>query len=324
MNLLVTGGAGFIGSHFIRYVFNKYPNYTIVNLDALTYAGKLDRLSDSADLKGYHFIYGNIKDEQLVDQIIKNYEISHIVNFAAETHVDRSINDPREFVQTSVLGTQVLLDSARKYRFEKFIQISTDEVYGSLEDAEDLFTEDSALKPNNPYSSSKAAADLLVLSYYKTFNIDVAVVRSSNNYGAFQFPEKLIPLMITNAIKGIELPVYGDGENIRDWLHVLDNCRAIDLVLHKGKSGEIYNVGGNNERTNNEIVRLIIEKLNASKTKIKYVKDRPGHDWRYSMDSSKISTELGWKPEFELDKGIMKTIEWYQNNENWWESLKNI
>lgn len=322
MNLLVTGGAGFIGSHFIRYILSKYPDYTLVNLDALTYAGNVDRLSEAVDSKSYHFVHGDIRDEKLIDQTINEHEISHMVNLAAETHVDRSIDSPREFVQTNVLGTQILLDSARKHRVKKFIQISTDEVYGSLEGDGDQFTERSPLKPNNPYSSSKAAADLLTLSYYKTFKMDVNILRSSNNYGSYQFPEKLIPLMITNAISGLELLVYGDGENIRDWLHVLDNCRAIDLVLHKGKSGEIYNAGGNNERTNNQIVRLIIEKLNISETKIKYVEDRPGHDWRYSMDSMKIKTELRWKPEVNFNRGIMDTVEWYQSNEDWWGVLK--
>lgn len=322
MNLLVTGGAGFIGSNFVHYMLNKYPEYKIVNYDLLTYAGNLENLKDIQENPQYVFIKGDIRNYQLVDYIVKSHHIDVIVNFAAESHVDRSISDPNIFVKTNVLGTQVLLDVAKANNIQKYVQISTDEVYGSLGDT-GYFTEETPLAPNSPYSASKASADLLVRAYRETYGLNVNITRCSNNYGPYHFPEKLIPLIITNALEGKELPIYGDGQNIRDWLHVKDHCAAIDLVIHKGKAGEVYNIGGHNERTNNEIVHLIVEKLGVSKSLIKYVADRPGHDRRYAIDSTKIMTELGWKPQYTFDKGIEETIQWYINNRDWWKRIKS-
>jgi dTDP-glucose 4,6-dehydratase len=322
MNLLVTGGAGFIGSNFVRYMLNKYPEYKIVNYDLLTYAGNLENLKDIQENPRYVFVKGDIRNYQLVDYIVKTHHIDVIVNFAAESHVDRSISDPSIFVKTNVLGTQVLLDVAKANNIQKYVQISTDEVYGSLGDT-GYFTEETPLAPNSPYSASKASADLLVRAYHKTYELNVNITRCSNNYGPYHFPEKLIPLMITNALEGKDLPIYGDGQNIRDWLHVKDHCAAIDLVIHKGKSGDVYNIGGHNERTNNEIVHIIVEKLGVSKSLIKYVADRPGHDRRYAIDPTKIMTELGWKPQYTFDKGIEETIQWYINNPDWWKRIKS-
>lgn len=322
MNLLVTGGAGFIGSNFVHYMLNKYPEYKIVNYDLLTYAGNLENLKDIQEKPQYVFIKGDIRNYQLVDYIVKSHHIDVIVNFAAESHVDRSISDPNIFVKTNVLGTQVLLDVAKANNIQKYVQISTDEVYGSLGDT-GYFTEETPLAPNSPYSASKASADLLVRAYRETYGLNVNITRCSNNYGPYHFPEKLIPLIITNALEGKELPIYGDGQNIRDWLHVKDHCAAIDLVIHKGKAGEVYNIGGHNERTNNEIVHLIVEKLGVSKSLIKYVADRPGHDRRYAIDPTKIMTELGWKPQYTFDKGIEETIQWYINNQDWWKRIKS-
>ncbi|KZE97133.1 dTDP-glucose 4,6-dehydratase 2 [Geobacillus stearothermophilus] len=322
MNLLVTGGAGFIGSNFVRYMLNKYPEYKIVNYDLLTYAGNLENLKDIQENPRYVFVRGDIRNYQLVDYIVKSHHIDVIVNFAAESHVDRSISDPSVFVKTNVLGTQVLLDVAKANSIQKYVQISTDEVYGSLGDT-GYFTEETPLAPNSPYSASKASADLLVRAYHETYGLNVNITRCSNNYGPYHFPEKLIPLMITNALEGKELPIYGDGQNIRDWLHVKDHCAAIDLVIHKGKPGEVYNIGGHNERTNNEIVHLIVEKLGVSKSLIKYVSDRPGHDRRYAIDPAKIMIELGWKPQYTFDKGIEETIQWYINNKDWWKRIKS-
>jgi dTDP-glucose 4,6-dehydratase len=322
MNLLVTGGAGFIGSNFVRYMLNKYPEYKIVNYDLLTYAGNLENLKDIQENPQYVFVKGDIRNYQLVDYIVKSHHIDVIVNFAAESHVDRSISDPSIFVKTNVLGTQVLLDVAKANNIQKYVQISTDEVYGSLGDI-GYFTEETPLAPNSPYSASKASADLLVRAYHETYGLNVNITRCSNNYGPYHFPEKLIPLIITNALEGKELPIYGDGQHIRDWLHVKDHCAAIDLVIHKGKSGEVYNIGGHNERTNNEVVHLIVEKLGVSKSLIKYVSDRPGHDRRYAIDPTKIMTELGWKPQYTFDKGIEETIQWYINNKDWWKRIKS-
>lgn len=322
MNLLVTGGAGFIGSNFVRYMLNKYPEYKIVNYDLLTYAGNLENLKDIQENPQYVFIKGDIRNYQLVDYIVKSHHIDVIVNFAAESHVDRSISDPNIFVKTNVLGTQVLLDVAKANNIQKYVQISTDEVYGSLGDT-GYFTEETPLAPNSPYSASKASADLLVRAYHKTYGLNVNITRCSNNYGPYHFPEKLIPLIITNALEGKELPIYGDGQHIRDWLYVKDHCAAIDLVIHKGKPGEVYNIGGHNERTNNEIVHLIVEKLGVSKSLIKYVSDRPGHDRRYAIDPAKIMIELGWKPQYTFDKGIEETIQWYINNKDWWKRIKS-
>lgn len=322
MNVLVTGGAGFIGSNFVRYMLQKYPRYKIVNYDLLTYAGNLENLQDIQKNERYIFVKGDIGNYQLVDYVVKTYAIDVIVNFAAESHVDRSISDPAAFVKTNVLGTQVLLDVARANSIEKYVQISTDEVYGSL-GGTGYFTEETPLAPNSPYSASKASADLLVRAYHETYGLNVNITRCSNNYGPYQFPEKLIPLMITNALEGKELPIYGDGRHVRDWLHVVDHCEAIDLVIHKGKAGEVYNIGGHNERTNNEIVHLIVEKLGVCQSLIKYVPDRPGHDRRYAIDATKMMTELGWKPQYTFDKGIEETIQWYMDHSHWWKRMKS-
>lgn len=321
MNIIVTGGAGFIGSNFVRHMLHTYPTYKIINLDLLTYAGNKDSLADVMDNPNHVFVEGNITDRQLLDQLIQEHDVDGIINFAAESHVDRSILNPEVFVETNIQGTLALLDAARKHNLKKYVQVSTDEVYGSL-GAEGYFTEDTPLAPNSPYSASKAGADMLVRSYFETYGMDVNITRCSNNYGPFHFPEKLIPLMITNAMDQKELPIYGDGENIRDWLHVTDHCAAIDLVFHNGKSGEVYNVGGHNERTNNQIVDLIVERLNVSSDLVKYVEDRLGHDRRYAIDPAKLETELGWKPKYTFDTGIIETIDWYLANEAWWRPLK--
>lgn len=322
MNLLVTGGAGFIGSNFVRYMLEKFPNYKVVNYDLLTYAGNLENLKDVENHLNYTFVKGDINNRELVDYLVKTHEIDVIVNFAAESHVDRSIADPDIFVKTNVLGTQALLDVAKANNIKKYVQISTDEVYGTLGET-GYFTEETPLAPNSPYSASKAGGDLLVRAYHETYGLNVNITRCSNNYGPYHFPEKLIPLMITNALEGKELPIYGDGQNIRDWLHVKDHCAAIDLVIHKGKPGEVYNIGGHNERTNNEIVHLIVEKLGVSKDLIKYVADRPGHDRRYAIDPTKIMTELGWKPQYTFETGIVETIQWYIDNQEWWKNIKS-
>lgn len=319
MKLLVSGGAGFIGSNFIHYLLDKYPEYIIINYDNLTYAGNLENLEAIQDSVNYSFIKGDINNKGLLEYVVKAYEIDTIVNFAAESHVDRSIKNSSEFVITNVLGTQTLLDVARNNKL-RFIQISTDEVYGTL-GATGYFTEQTPLSPNSPYSASKASADMLVRSYHETFALNTNITRCSNNYGPYQFPEKLIPLMIINALRGKPLPVYGDGRNIRDWLHVKDHCSAIDLVIHKGRPGEVYNIGGNNERRNIEIVEHILDLLKAPKELITYVQDRLGHDFRYAIDSSKIQNELGWKPEYSFADGIKETISWYQSHEEWWKKL---
>lgn len=321
MNILVTGGAGFIGSNFVHYMLEKYPEDKIVNLDLLTYAGNLPNLADIQDHPNHIFVEGNIQNGELVRYLVKTHAITHIVNFAAESHVDRSITNPQVFVETNVLGTLNLLTIAKEMNLEKFLQVSTDEVYGSL-GAEGYFTEETPLAPNSPYSASKTSADLLVRAYYETYDMNVNITRCSNNYGPYHFPEKLIPLIITNAMDGKKLPIYGDGMNVRDWLHVKDHCQAIDLVLRKGHKGEIYNVGGHNERTNNEIVDLIVEHLGVSRDLIEYVDDRLGHDRRYAIDPAKLETELGWKPEYTFDTGIVETIEWYLAHEDWWRPLK--
>jgi len=322
MNILITGGAGFIGSNFIRYILKKYSNYKVVNYDLLTYAGNLENLKEVENHSNYTFVKGNINNRELVDYIVKTHKIDVLVNFAAESHVDRSITDPSIFLKTNVLGTQALLDVAKANNIKKYIQISTDEVYGTLGET-GYFTEETPLAPNSPYSASKASADLLVRAYHETYGLNVNITRCSNNYGPYHFPEKLIPLMITNALEGKELPIYGDGKNIRDWLHVKDHCAAIDLVIHKGKPGEVYNIGGHNERTNNEIVHFIVEKLGVSKDLIKYVSDRPGHDRRYAIDPTKIMTELGWKPQYTFETGIVETIQWYIDHQDWWKNIKS-
>ena len=321
MNILVTGGAGFIGSNFIHYMLEKHPDDNLINLDLLTYAGNIHNLDDVKDNPHYHFVKGNIVNRELVTHLVHEFNIDHIVNFAAESHVDRSILHPEVFVETNVQGTLALLDVAKREGVEKFLQVSTDEVYGTL-GATGYFTEESPLQPNSPYSASKASADMMVRAYYETYGLNVNITRCSNNYGPYHFPEKLIPLMTSNGMEGKDLPIYGNGKNIRDWLYVSDHCQAIDLVLRDGKPGEIYNVGGHNERTNNEIVHLIVDNLGISEDHIKYVKDRLGHDKRYAIDPTKIETELGWKPEYTFDTGIVKTIDWYKDNEDWWQPLK--
>ena len=321
MKLFVTGGAGFIGSNFVHYILEKYPEDQVINLDLLTYAGNIHNLDDVKDNPNHIFVQGNINNRELVRHLVKTYGITHFVNFAAESHVDRSILNPEIFVETNIQGTLALLNVAKEMGIEKYLQVSTDEVYGSL-GAEGYFTEETPLAPNSPYSASKTGADLLVRSYYETYGINVNITRCSNNYGPYHFPEKLIPLMITNAMDEKQLPIYGDGENIRDWLHVKDHCQAIDLVLRKGRKGEVYNIGGHNERTNNQIVDIIIEQLGVSRDLITYVDDRLGHDKRYAIDPTKLETELGWKPEYTFDTGILETIEWYLNNEDWWRPLK--
>jgi dTDP-glucose 4,6-dehydratase len=321
MRILVTGGAGFIGSNFVIYMLNKYPNYQIINLDALTYAGNLENLKDIVENENYTFIKGDIGDRMLIESIFQN-GIDIVANFAAESHVDRSILDPEIFVRTNVVGTQVLLEAAKKYSVKKFVQVSTDEVYGTLGET-GLFTEETPLQANSPYSASKAGGDLLVRAYHETFGLPVNITRCSNNYGPYQFPEKLIPLMISNALNDKTLPIYGDGLNIRDWLYVEDHCSAIDLVIHQGVNGEVYNVGGNNERTNMQIVTTILAELNKPESLITYVEDRLGHDRRYGIDATKITTELGWKPEYHFETGIKATIRWYLDNETWWKRIQS-
>ncbi|WP_028403421.1 dTDP-glucose 4,6-dehydratase [Ectobacillus panaciterrae] len=321
MNILITGGAGFIGSNFIRFFVKKYPHYNIINYDALTYCGNLLNLEEIKNRKNYQFIKGDIQNKELLHHIIKQYEINSIINFAAESHVDRSIENPQIFYSTNILGTTTLLEAAQEKQIEKFVQISTDEVYGSLGET-GHFGEYTPLNPNSPYSSSKASADLIALAYCKTYGLHVNITRCSNNYGPYQYPEKLIPLMITNALENKPLPVYGTGRNIRDWLHVYDHCTAIDLVLHKGARGEVYNIGGNNEKRNIEIVELVIKTLGKPKELITFVKDRLGHDWRYAIDAEKIKKELGWKPVYTFETGLQETIEWYIHNEAWWKPLK--
>jgi len=320
MKLLVTGGAGFIGSNFIRYILDKHPNFDIVNLDKLTYAGNLENLRGVENNPRYTFVKGDICHKTNVQSIVNKHGIDSIVNFAAESHVDRSILGAAEFVQTNIVGTNILLEVTKETKIKRFLQVSTDEVYGSL-GATDLFTEETPIHPNSPYSASKASADMLALAYQHTFDLPVVITRCSNNYGPYQFPEKLIPLMIANALDNRPLPVYGDGMNVRDWLHVKDHCSAIDEVLHHGKIGEVYNIGGNNEKPNIEIVKLILKNLKKPESLITYVKDRPGHDRRYAIDSSKIQRQLGWKPSYTFEQGIVETIKWYVENETWWKRI---
>lgn len=333
MNILVTGGAGFIGSNFVRYMLDNH-NYKIINLDALTYAGNIKNLSDIPESGRYYFVKGDICDRSLLKEIFDDHEINAVVNFAAESHVDRNIEEPDIFCKTNILGTQALLDTAKmfwktepdnKYSREfkagvKFLQVSTDEVYGAL-GLEGLFTETTSLAPNNPYSVTKASADLMARAYNETFGLPVNITRCSNNYGPYQFPEKLIPLMINNILNGKSLPVYGDGKQVRDWLHVKDHCIAIDTVLHKGKNGEVYNIGGNNEKENIEIVKLILSILDKGEDMITYVNDRLGHDRRYAIDNTKITSELGWTPSYTFEQGMAETIDWYLDNREWMDDI---
>ena len=323
MTLLVTGGAGFIGSNFVYHMLGKYPEYRIVCVDCLTYAGNLSTLKGAMEHPNFKFYKTNICDRAEIDAIFAKEKPDVVVNFAAESHVDRSIENPEVFLQTNILGTQVLMDASRKHGVTRYHQVSTDEVYGDLPlDRPDLFfTEETPIHTSSPYSSSKAGADLLVLAYYRTYGLPVTISRCSNNYGPYHFPEKLIPLMIANALHDKPLPVYGKGENVRDWLYVEDHCKAIDLIIHKGRVGEVYNVGGHNEMENIDIVKLICQKLGKPESLITYVADRKGHDMRYAIDPTKIHTELGWLPETRFADGIDKTIEWYLTHREWWEEI---
>jgi len=320
MTILVTGGCGFIGSNFVRYMLDKHTEYTIVNLDALTYAGNPENLEDISSHPRYHFVQGNICRRTDVDEAIKRFGVDVVINFAAESHVDRSITGPGIFVETNIAGTNVLLEAAREHQVKRFVQISTDEVYGSLGPSGKV-TETTPLHPNSPYAASKASADLLVSAYHHTFGFPALITRCSNNYGPYQFPEKLIPLMIANALDGKPLPVYGNGLNVRDWLFVTDHCAAIDAVLHKGRLGEVYNIGGNNEWTNIDIIKLLLKNLGKSENLISFVKDRLGHDLRYAIDAAKISSELGWKPRVTFEEGLRSTIDWYLQHESWWRRI---
>lgn len=323
MKILVTGGCGFIGSNFIRYFLKNHPDYSLINVDKLTYAGNLENLSDIARSPRYHFIRGDIADAPMMEELVSK-GLDAIVNFAAESHVDRSIEDPSAFMKTNVIGTFVLLESIRKVfpkQSIRFLHISTDEVYGSLGET-GAFTEETPLSPNSPYSASKTAADLLVRAYHHTYGIPTLITRCSNNYGPYQFPEKLIPLMISNALEDKELPIYGDGMHIRDWIYVEDHCRALDVVLHQGREGEVYNIGGQSERPNLTVAKMILDRLRKPHSLIRFVTDRPGHDRRYAIDFSKIERELGWSPSVSFEDGIALTVEWYQTHSEWWRKIK--
>lgn len=317
--ILVTGGAGFIGSCFIRQMLSKHPDYKIINLDALTYCGNLENLKDIETNPNYEFIHGNICDKKLVKDITSQCDC--IVNFAAESHVDNSIKTPEIFIETNIKGTLNLLQAAKEHNIQRYLQVSTDEVYGTLGET-GYFYETTPLAPNSPYSASKAGADMLVRSYFETYKLPTLITRCSNNYGPYQYPEKLIPFFISQLLKGEKVPVYGDGLNVRDWLYVYDHCEAIDTVLHNGKVGEVYNIGGHNEKTNIEITHLILETMGKDETSIKYVEDRLGHDKRYAISNDKITNELGWKPSMTFDEGIKQTIFWYLNNQNWIENIE--
>jgi len=316
----VTGGAGFIGNNFIRLFLEKHKDAEVVNLDKLTYAGNLESLRDIESDPRYHFYRGDIAEPAFVSRLFHEWHFDSVVNFAAESHVDRSILGPQIFIDTNVRGTMTLLETAREFGVEKFLHVSTDEVYGSL-GSTGKFTEKTSISPNSPYSASKASSDMLVRAWTETFSLPTVITRCSNNYGPYQFPEKFIPLMIINAIQGKELPIYGDGMNVRDWIHVEDHCEAIYMVLHSGKIGEVYNIGGGNEVRNIDMAKLILNGLGKSESLLKYVKDRPGHDRRYAMDSSKIEIELGWKPNRTFERGIKETIKWYTENEKWWKRI---
>ncbi len=320
MRILVTGGAGFIGSCFVRHMLKKHPDYKIVNLDCLTYAGNIENLDDVKNNPNYTFIKANICDKQKVDEIVS--DVDCIVNFAAESHVDRSILNPEIFIETNVLGTLNLLEAAKKHKIKRYLQISTDEVYGSL-GKDGYFYETTPLSPNSPYSASKASADMLVKAYFETYKTPVLITRCSNNYGPYQYPEKLIPFFISKLLKGEKVPLYGDGLNVRDWLYVYDHCSAIDTVLHKGNIGEVYNVGGHNEKSNIEITKIILKEMNKDESSIEYVQDRLGHDRRYAIDNNKITTTLGWKPSVTFEEGIKLTIDWYLNNTQWIKSIED-
>ena len=323
MKILVTGGAGFIGANFVYFQLQNHPDDQIVCVDALTYAGNLETLAEALKNPQFKFVKADIADRAAMDQLFAAEKFDVVVNFAAESHVDRSIENPEIFLQTNILGTQVLMDCSRKYQVGRYHQVSTDEVYGDLPlDRPDLFfTEDTPIHTSSPYSASKASADLLVQAYHRTFKLPVTISRCSNNYGPYHFPEKLIPLMIARALADQSLPVYGKGENVRDWLYVEDHCSAIDLIIRKGRVGEVYNIGGHNERTNLEVVKTILRELGKPESLINYVTDRPGHDQRYAIDPAKITSELGWTPATKFDDGIKKTIQWYLDNRSWWEHI---
>lgn len=322
---LITGGAGFIGGNYLHLMTKKYPEDRFVCLDALTYAGNLETLQPISNLPNFRFVHGDIRDRKKVYSLFEEERFDYVINFAAESHVDRSIENPQIFLETNIIGTSVLLDACKNYQVKRFHQVSTDEVYGDLPlDRPDLlFKEDTPLHTSSPYSSSKAAADLLVLAYHRTYSLPITISRCSNNYGPYQFPEKMIPLMIQKASRDEKLPVYGDGKNVRDWLHVFDHCQAIDLIVRNGKDGEVYNVGGHNERSNIEVVKTILKSLNKSEDLISYVKDRLGHDRRYAIDPSKIERELNWKPEHDFNSGIIQTIKWNIENKKWLSNVES-
>ena len=321
--IIVTGGAGFIGSNFVYYMLKKYPDYRIVCIDALTYAGNLSTLKKALENPNFRFVKADIRDEKAIDTLFAEEHPDIVVNFAAESHVDRSIENPKLFLETNILGPEVLLNACKKYNVSRFHQVSTDEVYGDLPlDRPDLFfTETTNLHASSPYSASKASADLVTLAFHRTYGLPVTISRCSNNYGPYHFPEKLIPLMIINALHDKPLPVYGDGKNVRDWLYVEDHCKAIDLIIHDGKVGEVYNVGGHNEMANIDIVKLILKELGKPESLITFVEDRKGHDRRYAIDPTKIHTQLGWLPETKFENGIVKTIKWYLDHQDWWEEI---
>ena len=323
MKLLVTGGAGFIGANFIFHMLEAHPDYEIVCLDALTYAGNMETLEPAVGNPKFTFVKADVADRDAVYEIFANEKPDVVVNFAAESHVDRSIEDPGVFLRTNIIGTQVLMDACNKFGISRFHQVGTDEVYGDLPlDRPDLFfTEETPITASSPYSASKASADLLAMAYHRTYGLPVTISRCSNNYGPYQFPEKLIPLMIANALADKELPVYGTGENVRDWLYVEDHCRAIDMILHDGKVGEVYNIGGHNEKSNIEVVKIILKQLGKPESLIRFVTDRKGHDLRYAIDPAKIHAELGWLPETKFEEGIKKTIDWYLEHKPWWENI---
>jgi len=320
MRLLVTGGAGFIGSNFIRYILHRHRDWQVTNLDKLTYAGNLENLKDVQDDSKYHFVRGDIVDRQLVSDLLQD-KVDAVVNFAAESHVDRSILDASPFIETNIKGTEVLLEGIRQYDVERFIQISTDEVYGSIDKGS--FTETSPLTPSSPYSASKAAADLLCCSYFQTYHVPIIITRSTNNFGPYQYPEKLVPLAITNALEHKPIPIYGDGLNVRDWIHVDDHCRALEVVIQKGRPGEIYNIAANEQKTNLELIHSLLDMMGKPRELITFVTDRPGHDRRYALDTTKITQELGWKPVYPLDKALATTADWYLNHESWWRQIKS-
>ena len=325
MKVLVTGGAGFIATNFMYYMVNKYPEYNFVNLDALTYAGNYNNIKDLEGKPNYKFVKGDITDREFIDKLFEEEKFDWVVNFAAESHVDNSIKNPGIFLTTNILGTQVLMDASRKYGIKRYHQVSTDEVYGDLPlDRPDLlFTEETPIHTSSPYSSSKAGADLLVGAYYRTYGLPITISRCSNNYGPYQFPEKLIPVVISKALNNEPIPVYGKGENVRDWIHVIDHNIGVDLILHKGKVGEVYNLGGHSERTNLDVVKTILKQLGKPESLITYVTDRPGHDLRYAIDSTKAEKELGWDRTYTFEKGIEETVNWYINNQEWIEEIKN-